>query len=200
MNMQEMLEVGLEFHGHKCPAMPLGIRAGLAAMQALDVERASNKELHMICENGPSHATMCFLDGAMVATGCTYGKANVERRDYAKNVIILVDKKTGRAVRVAPNPEFQKKGLASEFLQLRKQGIEPKDIEAEIVDPMIENIMAASDDDLFIVSDVFEHTLKLPKGTFNWHECEICGEIMFENKARIVDGQKVCAPCGGYED
>jgi formylmethanofuran dehydrogenase subunit E len=200
MNMQEILEVGLKFNGHKCPAMPLGIRSGLAAMEALNVERASNKELYMVCENGPSHATMCFLDGAMAATGCTYGKANVERRDYVKNVIVLVDKKTGRAVRVAPNPDFRKKGLASEFVQLRKRGIEPKDIEAEIVDPMIENIMAASDDDLFIVSDVFEHALKLPKGTFNWHECEICWEIMFESKARIVNDQKVCAFCSGYED
>lgn len=33
----ELYQVGLALHGHKCPAMPLGLRAGLAAMEALDV-------------------------------------------------------------------------------------------------------------------------------------------------------------------
>jgi len=41
---KSLLESAIAFHGHKCPAMPLGIRVGLAAMKALGVERASNKE------------------------------------------------------------------------------------------------------------------------------------------------------------
>lgn len=44
-NLQEYFETGLKFHGHKCPAMPLGIRAGLAAMKTLGVERLKDKEL-----------------------------------------------------------------------------------------------------------------------------------------------------------
>ena len=41
--IKDYLEVGLRFHGHKCPAMPLGLRAGLAAMKALGVERSQDK-------------------------------------------------------------------------------------------------------------------------------------------------------------
>ncbi|HAM45070.1 MAG TPA: hypothetical protein DCM67_08640 [Propionibacteriaceae bacterium] len=37
---QALLELGLAFHGHKCPAMPMGLRAGLAALEALGVQRA----------------------------------------------------------------------------------------------------------------------------------------------------------------
>jgi len=151
-----------EFHGHKCPAMPIGYRAGLAAMKQLGVERASNKELFMVCENGPAHATACFLDGVMAATGCTYGK---------------------------------KKGLASEFVKLRSQGIEPKDIQPEIINPMIDNILKASDEDLFLIGEVHDSDIKGPKGTFNWHECEVCNEIVFENTTRLVNGKKVCIPC-----
>ena len=33
----ELYKIGLALHGHKCPAMPLGLRAGLAAMEALGV-------------------------------------------------------------------------------------------------------------------------------------------------------------------
>ena len=28
-NLNELLELGLKFHGHKCPAMPMGLKAGL---------------------------------------------------------------------------------------------------------------------------------------------------------------------------
>ncbi len=45
METKKLLEIGMEFHGHKCPAMPLGIRAGLSAMKKLGVNHASNKEL-----------------------------------------------------------------------------------------------------------------------------------------------------------
>ncbi|RMF90824.1 MAG: tRNA CCA-pyrophosphorylase, partial [Nitrospinota bacterium] len=31
---QEYLALGLQFHGHKCPAMPMGLRAGAAALNA----------------------------------------------------------------------------------------------------------------------------------------------------------------------
>ena len=88
MELKELLEVGIKFHGHKCPAMPLGIRAGLAAMRKLGVRRASNKELFCFVETCPSHATMCFVDGVQVATGCTHGKANTEKLSYGKNAIL----------------------------------------------------------------------------------------------------------------
>ena len=149
MNAKELLEIGIKFHGHKCPAMPLGLRAGLAAMKELGVERASNKELYCLCETGFAHATMCFVDGVQVATGCTFGKSNIEKLNYSKNAITLIDVKKKKAVRVALNPEFQKKGLSSKFVQMRKEGVEPRDISSEIVDPMIENIMEQSDEILF---------------------------------------------------
>ena len=48
----ELLTLGLKFHGHKCPAMPMGLRAGVAAMQALGVRRSQDKELYAISETG----------------------------------------------------------------------------------------------------------------------------------------------------
>ncbi len=76
---EDYLELGMSFHGHKCPAMPLGLRAGAAAMNVLGVERAKDKELHVLSETGKGHAAGCFADGIMVVTGCTYGKANIEK-------------------------------------------------------------------------------------------------------------------------
>lgn len=47
-------------------------------------------------------------------------KANIEKRGYCKNAITLIDVKSKKAIRVALNPDFQKKGLSSKFVQLRR--------------------------------------------------------------------------------
>jgi len=195
MRDKELLELGISFHGHKCPAMPLGIRAGLAAMEKLGVEKASNKELHCYAETGYSHATMCFVDGVQVATGCTFGKSNIEKLDYSKNAITLVDVKNKKAVRIKLNPVFQEKGLDSEFIRLRSKGIEPKDIKPEIVDPLIEKIWNAPDEEILIISDIFSYDFKPKKGTFEWNICEDCGDIVFAHGIRIKNGKKLCISC-----
>ncbi len=55
-----LFETGIAFHGHRCPAMPLGLRAGLAAMKVLGVERSQDKELSVRAETGQGHAAGCF--------------------------------------------------------------------------------------------------------------------------------------------
>ena len=197
-DLKKLLEIGFEFHGHRCPAMPLGLRSGQAALKALGVERASNKELFCYVETGSDHATMCFVDGVQVSTGCTYGKSNLVKLEYGKNAINLIDVKTKKKVRVKLNPEFQKRGLASEFVKLRAKGIEPKDIKPEIVYPLIEKIISLPDEELLIVGDVHNVDFASPKGSFEWHECANCGEIVFATKIRIVNGKHVCIPCSGY--
>ena len=67
--LEDYFETALKFHGHKCPAMPMGLRASLAAMKALGVERAKDKELVVESETGEGHAAGCFVDGVMTATG-----------------------------------------------------------------------------------------------------------------------------------
>lgn len=191
----EVPEWAFEFHGHRCPAMPMGYRAGLTAMKKLGVKKASNKELYLYCENGPAHAAACFLDGVMAATGCTYGKGIVEKLNYAKNAIVLVDLKTNRAVRVSIRPEFFEKALSSPFVQLRKQKVEPKDIKPELVTPLIEKVEQLDENMLFAVSEIFEKKVELPKGTFDWHNCSKCGEIVFENQSRVIDDERLCIPC-----
>ena len=142
---------------------------------------------------------MCFVDGVQIATGCTFGKSNIEKLDYSKNAITLIDVKKEKAVRVVLNPEFQKKGLSSKFVQMREEGGEPKDIPSEIVDPMIENIMRQPDEVLFKISEVFDYDFKGKKSTFGWYECEECGEIVFACGVRMKNGEKVCIPYSGYE-
>ena len=192
---KDLLELGIKFHGHRCPAMPIGLRAGELAMERLGVKRSQDKELFCFMEIGPAHATMCFGDGVQTATGCTYGKGNIEKLNYGKNAITLIDVKGKKAVRIVVNPEFQKRALASTFVQMRKEGIAPQDIDPAIVDPLIENVLKQPDDVLFKVSDVFDYDMKPKKGTFEYYECERCGEVVFSHGVRIKDGKLVCITC-----
>jgi len=192
---QDLLNVGIPFHGHKCPAMPLGMRAGLAALKKLGVDRASNKELYCYCETGPAHAAACFVDGVQTATGCTFGKGNIEKLNYGKNALTLVDIKNKKAVRVALNPDFMAKAMSSEFVNQRKNGVEPKDIKPEIVDPLVEKITTLADEDVLKIEQVKDFDFKPKKGTFEWEKCAKCGEVVFSNGLRVVDGKHYCIPC-----
>lgn len=196
---KSLLEMTFKLHGHKDPAWPVGIRVGTAAMKALGVERAKNRELYCLCETGV-HPSMCFVDGVQFATGCTLGKGNIEKLDYGKNAITVIDVKSKKAVRVSLRPKFQKKTLTSEFEKLRSQGLHPQDIKPEVIDPIIDEISSLPDEEILIVGDVFDVDFKPRKGAYEWYECEKCREIVFAPGVRILDGKHLCIPCSGYRD
>ncbi|MBI9075172.1 MAG: hypothetical protein JEZ02_07155 [Desulfatibacillum sp.] len=199
MDFNELLEVGLKFHGHKCPAMPLGLKAGIAAMKALGVERAQDKELYVKSETGKGHAAGCFLDGIMTATGCTYGKSNIEKLYYNKMAFTLIDQKTGKAVRVSLKPGFFEKALASPFVQARKAGVPPQDIKPEIADPLVSRILGLKKEEFLDIGKVQTVEVKKGKGVFAAKPCAKCGELTFVNKLRETeDGDLMCIPCSGY--
>ncbi len=196
---EKLLELGFAFHGHKCPAMPLGLRAGLRAMEILGVERSKDKELYVISETGKGHAASCFLDGVMVATGCTYGKANIEKRYWDKMAFTLIDTKTNRAVRVSLKPEFFAKALQSPFVEQRKKGVPPQDIPFEILKPLLDRIVSMPYEEFLNVSDIFEYKFEKKPGCFTAVPCAICGELTFEKSLRVKEGKLVCIPCSGYD-
>ncbi len=197
--LQEYFDIGLKFHGHKCPAMPMGLRAGLAAMKALGVERAKNKELIVRSETGKGHAAGCFLDGVMTATGCTYGKSNIQKLYYNKMAFTLIDVTGGRSVRVSLKPEFFEGALNSPFVQQRAQGVEPQDIPAKLVDPLVERILGLAEDQFLDIGQVQSVEPPKGKGTFKTRRCARCGEVTFVNKLRVTEeGDFVCIPCSGW--
>jgi len=194
--LNEYLEIGLKFHGHKCPAMPMGLRAGLAAMKVLGVERSQDNELFVEAETGKGHAAGCFLDGIMTATGCTYGKSNIQKLYYNKMAFTLVDAKTGKAVRVSLKPEFFEKAMNSPFVQERKKGVPPQDIPAAITDPLVERILGLAETEFLNISDIFQKDVKKGSANFEVKRCAKCGEAVFTDKLTTTpDGRMLCIPC-----
>jgi formylmethanofuran dehydrogenase subunit E len=186
-------------HGHVCGGMPLGFRAARRALEALGVERELDMAKLAFVETGTGHAAGCFADGVQMGSGCTFGKALIERTQYGKWALSLVDRGSGRAVRVSVRPEVMQASFQSSFVQQRKQGVAPTDVPLEMSKPLVEKLLARSDEELFTVSEVFDYPLPERKpATFNLVACGACGEMVAENKVRLLEGNPVCLPCSGY--
>ncbi len=197
MQFEELFDMAVRFHGHRCPAMPLGLRAGLAAMERLGAERAQDKETYVISETGKGHAAGCFLDGIMAATGCTYGKSNIEKKYWNKMAFTLVDTKRGKAVRVSLKPEFFEKALQSPFVQHRRRGVAPQDVPAEVLSPLLDNVLSVPEDRFLDVSEVFDLPWEGGTACFDTERCAVCGEAVFTNAVEERNGKRLCRGCVG---
>jgi formylmethanofuran dehydrogenase subunit E len=195
-NAKTYYEDGLKLHGHKCPAMPLGLRAGAAAMNKLGLEHASDGQVLALVEIGEAHCATCFADGVQTITGCTFGKGNIKRLDYGKWGVTLVDKKGQKAVRVVPRAETMQATKATEFFHsYRMKGIPASRVPAEVVEPLVEKVLSAPEENLLQVSDVFAYPYQEPPHSFNSFVCDECGEMVVEEYGRIKGDKKVCIPC-----
>lgn len=194
----ELVNLGFALHNHICPAMPLGLRTGLLALKILQVDRSKNKELRLEVENGPSHAALCFSDGLQVATGCTFGKGNIIRTNEGKNAFTLIDTRNNKAVRISIKYDFFEKMLKSDFVQKRKAGIEPYNIDESIALTAIQNMLRVKDENIYVISNIYEITSVKRSGTFEYDQCEQCKEPVFESGLRRKDGVILCQKCSGY--
>jgi len=193
---KEYLTAGQQFHGHKCPAMPLGLRVGAAAMNKLGVERAKDGQLLALVELGEGHCATCFGDGIQMITGCTFGKGNIKRLQYGKWGLTLVDTKSGQAVRVTPRAETMLANKQTDFFtKYRMRGIPASQVPPEVVEPLVEKVMSIPDGQLLIVSDIFQHELPEKVDSFDSFVCDLCGEMVVEGYGRPLGDKKVCQPC-----
>lgn len=199
-NAKDYFESGLKLHGHKCPAMPMGLRVGAAAMNKLGVERTGDSALLALVDLGDNHCATCLADGVQMITGCTFGKGNIKKTNKGKWSLTLIDKKGKKAVRVALRAEAMAKNKASSFFQdYRIKGVPPTQVPDEVVAPLVEAAMNAPEEQILNVSEVFDYNYTEPPHSFDSFVCETCGEMTVLQYGRISkDGKKICQDCAGY--
>ncbi len=186
-----------EFHGHRCPFMPIGYRMGVLAMKALGVEHEADHGFFVFPELGEGHPQTCMMDGLQAATGATYGKVLIEKQFYGKLAATFYHPKHG-AVRYALKPDFVDEMGKHEFFSYRKRGVEPSQIPAAVTDDLIAWVAKQPDEALFKVEPRPDFVFTPTKGSFNKALCSVCGEYVFERYLRQKDGKPVCIPCSGY--
>jgi formylmethanofuran dehydrogenase subunit E len=198
-NDKQILFDALRFHGHKCWASVVGVRAGIAALRTLEVKRAGGTQLYAIIETGEDHSGMCFGDGVQYTTGCTFGKGNIRKQPYGKLAFTLIDKNTNRAVRVSYKPTLRKQIADSAFMQKRAAGIMADEIPEEEQMALVNLVWDAPESDVLIIGDVFQYPGEWIPEVMGFEPCAICGEMTAFAYLRVVGKAHVCIPCSSYD-
>lgn len=196
VHAEEWLEFGQKFHGHKCPAMPMGLRVGAAAMNALGVQRAKDGQIVALVDLGDDHCATCYADGLQVIMGTTFGKGNIKKTHKGKWAVILVDKKTRKAVRVTPRAEAMLANKQTSFFKdYREKDIPASNVPDAVVDPLVTKVMSAPEDNLVNISKVFDYEFNEGPHSFESFVCEECREMTVMQYGRIKGDRKVCIDC-----
>ena len=187
------LKKAVAFHGHLCPGLTIGYRASQAALKYLAAQWAADEELVAIV-----HTDACGVDALQVMLGCTLGKGNLIYKDFGKQVYIVGNRKTGRAVRVALRPDPD--SASPHQAKLRNAvfgGTATPEEEAEFSQQhqaRTQKLLQGSDEELFIIKEI---ELDLPEKAriFSSVVCRDCGETVMEARARLKEGEPVCLEC-----
>jgi len=183
-----------EFHGHRCPFMPIGYRMGKIAMEKLRVGKVKDHGAFALSEMGIGHPQTCMMDGIQAVTGCTYGKLMMERLNYGKVALILHAPKKG-SVRVSALPEFLDELGKKEFFAYRKKGIEPSEIPPSVVEDAVSLVLKLPEEKIFKLEMLEGFTFSRPNSSFNKAKCSTCGEYVFERYLRMAKGKQTYIPC-----
>lgn len=184
-----------EFHGHRCPFMPLGYRAGSYAMKLLGVGKEKNHLTFAFSEMAENNSNGCFNDGIQAATGCTYGKGLLSLLGYGKLAVIIYRPGEG-SVRVHVRDSFLDELFdeGAEFFALRRKGMEPGDIPVSKTEFVLDQWMPSLKDE-----EIFEFTYddnfsSDPVKKFGIkRKCHVCGEYTYESNLTDLDGKLICS-------
>jgi formylmethanofuran dehydrogenase subunit E len=191
-------EWAFEFHGHRCPFMPIGYRMGRLALGYLGVEREKDHGFFVFPEIGEGHPQTCMVDGIQIATGATYGKVIIAKTFYGKLAATFYHPQKG-AVRYSLKPDFIDEMAKFEFFLHRKKEVKPSQIPHRVSEEVINWTYEQPDNFMFKVESKLDFKFSPVKSSFNKAKCSICGEYVFERYLRQKNGQFVCIPCSDYE-
>ena len=167
MDQNQLWKKTVEFHGHECPGLMIGVRASLYVARLLGLHFSEDEEVVCIAENDS-----CSIDAIQVILGCTAGKGNLHLHLRGKQAFSFYNRKSGESVRLVLKPK--PKGMSREESMAYYRD--------------------HPDEELF---EVMKTRLQVPPlaKIFESYTCEICGESTGAKWIRILDGKKVCLDC-----
>ncbi len=186
MDIQRLLKISARDHDHLCPRQILGVRLGLAGMNALGFAKPPTKKRLLLV----TEMDGCFVDGLSAATGCTVGHRTLRVKDYGKTAAVFVDTVTRQALRVAPVLDIRQKASVYATNETRHYFSQMQAYQVMPVEQMF-TIQAVT------LIESIDAILGRPGVRV---ECAACGEEII-NEREIKQGTlTLCHPCaqGGY--
>ncbi|HEX3011329.1 MAG TPA: FmdE family protein [Syntrophomonadaceae bacterium] len=186
------LELAIQFHGHICPGLLMGVRAAEFAREQLGVGPDRDEELVAIVETDS-----CGVDAIQAILGCTFGKGNLIFRDYGKNVYTIISREKGRAIRIAQKFGSLKGRDSERYHELARKNelTESETSEKEnLLGVIFEKIMSSAFTDLFDWREV-DVDIPVKAQIHSTIQCAGCGEGVMATRARETDQGWLCPTC-----
>ncbi|WP_300157551.1 FmdE family protein [Solidesulfovibrio sp.] len=187
-----LTERAVDFHGHLCPGLAMGIQAARIGLAECGHDR--DEDVVAVVETD-----MCAVDAIQALMGCTFGKGNLVHRDYGKAAFTFYRRRDGAAVRLLARPDLHA-WIDPEFAAVRaRANDQPDDAEAKAALPALairyaERLLACDPETLFLRTAPLTPAPRRAS-ILSSLVCEHCGEAMMESRSRRFAGQTLCIPC-----
>lgn len=191
---EERINATIDFHGHSCPGLAIGIRAAELALRELDNPKES--EIVAVVETD-----MCGVDAIQFLTGATMGKGNLIHHDHGKMAFSFFRRETGKGFRALLNPEARG-GMDEEMAELMAKSGAGTATEADqqriaqLRASLHSRFMTLPLEEMFVLTPMDQGAPRPPK-ILQSLTCEHCGEKTMESRTRRFAGQTLCIPCFG---
>ena len=97
--LRDLLIQAAAMHGHYCPGLAFGVKAGYAGLKRLGFDNTGMEELIAVVE-----CNNCFVDGVQMSTGCSFGNNALVYQDLGKTAVTIISRKAESAVRLILKP------------------------------------------------------------------------------------------------
>jgi formylmethanofuran dehydrogenase subunit E len=188
----ELVKATIDFHGHSCPGLAIGIRAAELAMDRFG--RSLDEEIVAVVETD-----MCAVDAIQFLLGCTFGKGNLIHLDYGKSAFTFHSRQDGKSIRIVAKPNAIG-DPGDELIALRtkklKEELTPDEQKRlkEATAERTKRIMEADIDKLFEVKPS-QSPVPCKARILESLICQKCGEATMESRTRRLFGQTLCTSC-----
>lgn len=203
-DLKGLLVRSASLHGHYCPGLAFGVKAGYAALKRLGFENTGMEELVAVVE-----CNNCFVDGVQMSTGCSLGNNALIYRDLGKTAVTVMSRRANAAVRLvlkprnwdsedAPPKEREARRLFNLVVRERSDDPEASARMQELWTELSFETVEKPEDELFFIRQVPpEFPAYAP--IFDSATCSVCGEQFMETRGRLVAGKPACLACAGGE-
>ena len=163
---EKQIKKTIEFHGHNCPGLTIGIRAAELALKRLNAGNRAD----WVCV---TETDMCGVDAIQFLTGCSYGKGNLIHKDFGKSAFTFFDRAA-------------QKGFRALFTDSVTNNTDREE--------RIRHLLETDLTDLFTVEEKTTPPVR-PARILKSIPCSQCKEMTMESRIRLFDGEELCMPC-----
>jgi len=169
MEDENLMKKAVEFHGHTCPGLAIGVMAAKYVLDH-DSDFPVDEDLVAIVENNN-----CTVDGLQALLGTTFGRGTLICKDFGKNNFTIFHRIKQKAVKLSLKNDAFSGNIGSK-------------------EEMTAFILGSPPEALFEIRQADMPSLNYAKKQGSII-CYNCGEPTVATRIKALDGVPLCIPC-----